>query len=367
MVNQAFLDAIIAPTTVAYRNVDIYEEDGTTPYYLGAPIVDGSVTVDGTRDERRMFDLNLDRIKGGELIRHAPGAIWYDKVFKVQRGVITPDGVYQNQLGEFVIDNIKEKRFPKYLSISGRDYTKKMLVSKFARATNFTAGSSPEELIRDMAANAGIFKVSLPVTGKTISTDQYFDRGVTRWEACKKIANSYNYDLYFDANGYLVMAPFVDPSTSPTVFTFKTGSPDGTIADYDKSSNDSQLYNHVAVTGEGAGQIPVVAEALNTQPDSPTSIDEIGDRLYEFVSSFIYTTEQAQDVADSFLKIHALEQFDINLNSLIIPWLDVNTVIQFIDPDPNPNDPDRFLLSSMSMPLGLGTMTAVGKRITIVG
>lgn len=366
MVDQAFLDAIASPVTIAYRNVDIYQADGVTPYYLSAPIKDGSVTVDNSRDERRMFDLTLDRHEGGDLLRHSPGYLWYDKIFKVQRGVITPGGVYQTQLGEFVIDNLKEKRFPKEISVSGRDYTKKMLLSKFIAATNFVAGTAPETLIRDIAANAGIFKINLATTGQVTGSDIFFDRGTSRWEACKQIADAFNCDLFFDAYGYLTMVPYVDPTTSPTIFTFATGE-DGTIAEYEKSSDDSQLYNHVAVTGEGAGQIPVVAEAINNAAGSPTSVDEIGDRLYEYVSSFISTAAQAQAVADSFLKIHALEQFNINLESLVIPWLDVNTVIKFVDPDPDPGDPDRFLLTSLTLPLNLGSMSAVGKRITIVG
>lgn len=361
-----FLEAIIAPTTIAYRRADIYESDGVTPYFLGSPVVSGSVTADNTRAERRMIDTMVFEVDGYPLMRQHPGGLWYDKIIKPFRGVITSQGTFESQLGEFMIDKITETRFPKQLSISGRDFTKKMLLSKFSQATNFTAGSSPEYLIKIIATNAGITKFNLPVTNSVLYSDQFFDRGTDRWTACTTIANAYNYDLYFDSLGYLTMSEFVDPTLSPTVFTFQTGV-DSNIADYQESTDDAELYNHVCVTGEGAGQIPVIGESWNNEPSSPTRIDKIGDRLYEYVSSFIYTTDQAQAVADSFLKIHALEQFELDLTTLIVPWLDVNSVIKFNDPDPDPGDPDRFLLTQLSIPMELGTMSAVGKRITIVG
>lgn len=364
MVSQAFIDAVLAPSTIVTRRVDIYEQDGTTPYYLNVPTISGSVTVDSTRDERRGFDLTLSQNDDPRL-KHYTGGLWYDKVIKMFRGCITSTASYETQIGEFVIDNIAEPNFPKQISLTGRDYSKKLLASKFAVATAFASGQPIETVIHTIAVNGGISKFILPVTGKTLGGDVYFDRGTERLKAIKQIADSYGYDVYFDAQGYMVMEEYADPVTSATVFTFKTG-PQGSLNSYEKRSSDTRLYNHIAVTGENSTGIPVTAEAINNSPTSPTSVGEIGDRLYEFVSSFIYTTQQAQDVADKFLKIHALEQYELNLTSLVLPWLDAGKIIEFIDPDPAPGDPTRFLLSSFSIPLGLETMSSLAKRVTIV-
>ena len=69
--------------------------------------------------------------------------------------------------------------------------------------------------------------------------------------------------------------------------------------------------------------MPVYYNAKNTEPTSPTRIAAIGERLYTYTSSFITTVAQAQEVANNFLKVHALEQFEISLESIVIPWLEV--------------------------------------------
>jgi hypothetical protein len=183
----------------------------------------------------------------------------------------------------------------------------------------------------------------------------------------KEIATAYNYELYFDAQGYLVMRQFQDPATSAPSIIIHTG-PDGQLVSFEKSTSDSRLYNHVVVTGESSDSavIPVSAEAINTDPLSPTNITELGDRVYEYSSSFITTTIQAQDVADRFLAVHGLEEFEINFESLMLPWLEVGDVIRFVDPNPAPGDPTTFLLSNLSFPLSLEPMSASGRRITIV-
>jgi hypothetical protein len=142
--------------------------------------------------------------------------------------------------------------------------------------------------------------------------------------------------------------------------------PVGNIVNFDKTVNDSRIYNHIFVEGGSAETAIVYAEAENNLAGSPTRIGKIGDRLYQYVSGFITTTQQAQDVADSFLKVHALEEFEANLGTLMIPWLEAGDIVEFIDPNPYPNQPERFLLSSFNIPLKLGPMSSTVKRVTQV-
>jgi hypothetical protein len=275
---------------------------------------------------------------------------------------------WEVQVGEFMIDKISEDNFPHQVKITGRDYTKKCLNSKFEVATEFDPGSTLESLIASISANAGISRKVLPTTGITVEKTFTYDQGTERWAALVEMATAYGYDIYFDGQGYLRMTPTQDPSTSPTVITLKTGT-DGNLAAYTKTTDDSRLYNHVLVTGDtGDGtSLPPHAEAINTDPNSPTSVARIGDRLYQYSSTFIETTEQAQSVADSFLAVHSLEEYQLDLTSLVLFWLDVGNIIEFIDPSPAPGDPTRFLLSTMTIPLTLDTMSATALRITIEG
>jgi hypothetical protein len=174
--------------------------------------------------------------------------------------------------------------------------------------------------------------------------------------------------LFFDAQGYLVMREYLDPVTAPLSYTLETGV-FGNLVTYNKTVNDTRIYNHIVVTGESNDPdiIPVSAEATNTEPSSPTRVDKIGDRVYQYTSSFITTTLQAQDVADKFLQIHALEEFDLIFSSIALPWLEVGEIVEFEDPRPSAGQPTRFLLSSLNLPLDLGAMSGNAKRVSVVG
>ena len=366
---QAVLDVVNAPVTRTRHRCEIFEADGTTRFASGAfdaRMTSGSVTIDFSRAERRAFEFQL--ANDDLALVNSPDGIWYDKIFRPYYSILIPDtGLwYDFPLGEFVVDSISEPHFPNVMDLSGRDCTKKCLLSKFTTTTTFAGGSSPEYLIRTVALNAGIEKFILPVTGLTVTGDTSFEKGVDRWTAMDQIATAYNFHLFFDAQGYLVMDENQDPLTSPLVHAFTTG-PGGNLVSYTKSTNDSRIYNHVSVTGDSsdADVIPVHAEALNTEPSSPTRISEIGDRLYEYDSSFITTTEQAQAVTDSFLQVHALEEYNLDFGAIAAPWLEVGGIVTFADPVLATTV--RMLLSSLTIPLGPGAMSGVGKRVLKVG
>jgi hypothetical protein len=281
---------------------------------------------------------------------------------------VTPK-VWEVQVGEFMIDQISEEHFPFVASVNGRDYTKKCMLSKFSTATAFAEGTAIETAIKAMAQNAGITKFILPLTGHSLGKDYVYERGVARWEAMKDIANAFDYELFFNAEGYLVMREYLDPTSAPIVYTFATGPLEGNLVSYGKTVNDNRIYNKIVVTGEASDAeiIPVSAIATNTSPTSPTSIAKIGERVFQYTSAFITTTLQAQTVADSFLKIHALEEFDLNFAAIALPWLEVGEIIEFIDPRPAAGQPTRFLLSSLNLPLGLEAMSGNAKRVSVVG
>lgn len=281
---------------------------------------------------------------------------------------IVPIKTWEVQIGEFMIDRISESHFPHDVKITGRDYTKKCLLSKYVQATQFDAGQKLESLIASIAGAAGITKRLLPVTSITVGRTFFFERGVTRWQAMKDIAGAYDHELYFDATGYLILRPYNDPATTPPVFYVETGK-EGIVASYEKSTTDTRIYNHIIVTGESSDStvLPVWATAKNESPNSPTAISEIGDRVYEYTSSFITTKEQAQGVADSFLAVHALEEFELSFSTLMLPWLECGEILGWIDPNPAPGDPTRFLLSNITLPLELGPMSGSGKRVMNVG
>jgi hypothetical protein len=274
---------------------------------------------------------------------------------------------WETQIGEFMIDRIAEDHFPHHIQVTGRDYAKKCLLSQFVKTTGFTANDKPEAVIRAIAANAGVTKFTLPVSGKTLGKDTFFERGTDRWSAMSEIAEAFGYELFFDSRGYLVMREYLDPLTSPISYTFETGRY-GNLVSYSKSSSDSSLFNHVIITGESADSevLPVTGEAINNNPSSPTRVGRIGDRVLSITSAYVTTEAQADALALQHLRIAALEEFEFSFSSIMLPWLEVGEIIRFLDPKRDPGEPDRFLFTGLSIPLGLGPMDGVGKRVTVV-
>lgn len=373
------------------RRVEIYESDGVTPFdipYWDSRLVDGTVTVDRERDERRSLDLMLDNTDGA-LVNDPYGGFWYDKIIKPYWGIVYNSPVtgvtkrWDVPLGEFMIDRIDEDRFPHAVKVTGRDYAKRCLNTKLPYSLTFQSGTRIEDIIRALASNSGIKKFALPITDQAYSEDLVFTRGTERWKVMVQLADTIGYELYFRADGALTMRPYPDPTTSPIAWSFSRGG-GGTLVNYSRSSNDSRVFNHIIVTGAAIGtdseNLPaalinsdaaasevIFAEAINNAPGSPTSVDRIGDRVELYNSDLFTTVEQAQSYADTQLRIGALEEYSMAFESLMLPWLDASDIVEIIEERSSEYTPSRFLLSNFTLPLGLGTMSGTARRVTVVG
>jgi len=330
----------------------------------------GSVSVDSTREERRAIEVTFDNTD--KTFKHYPAGFWYDKVIKPFRGVELRDGSsYFWQMGEFMIDKISTPHFPHVAKVTGRDYTKKLVEDEFQITTAFDAGLAVEQVIQTIAVNGGInpTKMILPTTGKVLGKQFVFDAQTTRWKAINDIAVAYGYEVYFNGNGRMVMRTFQDPAHRFSTWVFQTGALTSNLVKYDKSAEGTRIRNAVQVTGESSdpNTPPVFAIAENHDPNSPTSIENLGrKRTLFYASPFITTTAQAQAVANRFLLVAALESYTLGVESIVFPFLEAAEVITFVDPDPSPGDPSRFLLTDFTIPLTLGSLSGNARRVTVI-
>lgn len=159
-----------------------------------------------------------------------------------------------------------------------------------------------------------------------------------------------------------------DPLLDAPQYTFQTGIA-GNLLSFGKKLADSRIYNHVVVTGGSPtpDSLPPYASVENNTATSPTRIAKLGRRTYFYTSSFITTQAQCLTLATSLLKIHALEQYEVDLEALVIPYLEAGVTVSFVDPEPLAGQPTKYLLSSFSLPLGLDGMSASVRRVTQVG
>lgn len=324
-----------------------------------------------------------DSTAGGKWFHFAPHQIQSQGRILLRKAVEwirnwSPLNEWDLQVGEFMIDSIKEANRPRILNVSTRDYTKKMLNSKLEKSISFAAGTSVVTIVQALAANSGITKMKLLAgptagigAGGVIPARIDLERGTSRWQVAKDICSAAGFELYFDREGYLVMREFIDPSFGPISHTFKTGnlSDGGNLVTYERSTNDSRLFNHIVVVGERENEtlMPFFGEVKNTNPGSPTSIDKIGDRMADpIVGTYFKSNADCLEYAHNRLKISALESYELNFSSIVYQWLEVGGVVEILDPDRIPTDPTRYLLDTLVLPMGLGPMSGTGKRVTIV-
>jgi hypothetical protein len=285
-------------------------------------------------------------------------------------GVSGRTAVYEKQIGEFMIDRIAESHFPRVIKVTGRDYFKKLQKTKFIQSTAFPAGRDLDSIVHAIAANAGITKFALSSGGKQLEFEITFDRLTPRSEAIKQLCAANTVEVFFNGEGYLVTRAMRDPVVSPSVVTLRTGE-SGNLVSFEKSANDSRIANIVVVTGENSEALNegviVGAYVENNEPTSPTRIERIGPRLYDYSSALFQTNEQCWEYATQQLAIRALEEFELSFESIVYPWLEVGEIVDYEDPEPGEDEPSRYLLTSFEIPVALGPMSGAAKRITIVG
>lgn len=359
----AIRNALESAQVNVWRVVDILNADETM-WRSEVGVLAGKVGVDVGRDERRTLDMTLDNSDGALTVN--PNGFWYDKVARVRRGVELDGTRYEFDLGFFMIDQLTPGNLNTTISLTGRDYTKKMMKSHIEAAETFKATDRVEEVVRAIAYNGGMTRVDVPYTGLTLKKEYTFDADTPRWDMVKEIATAFAYDVFVSVNGSFTMRKQQDPVTNPPVLTI--GRAGRNTISLEPSTNDSEMYNHVVVASTSDGDtLPVWASVENHEPSSPTRIERIGRRTKRMESALATTKAQCAEQAQKFMAVSGLEQYEIGFSTMNYPWLDVGNVLEVDDPYAVEVDPTTFLLTSLDIPVGLGPMGGSCKRITVVG
>lgn len=354
--------------------VDIYASDNITLLYPSVDFTEATVSIDGSRTERRNFEVTI--VDKDRVIGYGPTKFWYDKVLKPYTGIVLANGdTWVMKMGEYLPDVITRSHFPEIMAVSCRDFTKKLINSKFEVTTTFVAGGPTTigGVIRAIAINGGIASGAANFNFTDdfniyLALDVTFERGTERMTAISELAASRGWEVFFDGQGRLNYHPIFRPQAGVSVaHVFSADAITSNLVDFALSTNDSFLRNKVIVYGESTENALVYAVASNTTASSPTRIAAIGERIEFFPSQFVATNADAQEIANAFLSVSALEQYDMTTNGIVIPWLGPGQNVEFDNPDAEVGDPINFYVSNVSIPLHLGSMSGNVKRVTTVG
>lgn len=274
--------------------------------------------------------------------------------------------IWAAPLGEFLADVIDRTRFPHTIHITGRDFVKKLERTKFGATTAFAVGTNVSAIINTIATNAGITKFNFASDATLLTAIATFDKEDTRWKAMSDLAIAIGMDLFFDARGYLTLQKFIDPLTAPVFYQFRTGVT-ANLVDYDRSTTDSLIRNHIICYGSSQDNALVWGEATNTTITSPTRIALFGEILDTVPNAFVKDNASAAAIALAILKVSGLEQYDVKTAAIVIPWMEGGVAVEMILPDAAVGDPTRFLWTDFTIPMALNSMSGTARRVTLVG
>lgn len=373
-ITDAFRAALTAGSVEVAHRVSLLRADLTTEAVLtgdAGVVTGGSVSM--ARDRRRTMSLELVNEGGAWTPAEAADALFPNRLLRIEAGIVVAGAPEHVPLGLFAIDRptVEVTRSGSTIRVTGQDRLKRALRSAFTRPTRYEDGMRVGDVVRAIAGDAGMGDAlyRLDDGGKSLGADRVYEVNASRIDALHGLATDFALELYVDADGYLVLTPSRTADTlGEPVWAFEPGE-EAIMLGVTKDLTDDRLYNHTLVTGEAANLPPVRGEARDLNPASPAynpldGTGPIGDRLWTYVSAMIRSEEQAQAVADAeLLRISLVEEL-ISVPFIGLSALEVGDVVAIAEP--TARIADRYLVETLSLPLGTGSMTMTTGRVRSV-
>lgn len=336
----------------------------------------GSLNINATSTMRRTCNLELVVTDSSFLIGE-DRKIWMDKWFGLQLGIksLKTGEIVWFDKGHFAIHNpsIKYDVGSRKLSLEGLD-----LMSTLDKQLGYITKLDAETPLADAV------KTTVHVLGGISEEDIYIEQNNyvlpydieksptdTVYSILSEIRDLYmDYEIYFDENGRFIYRRIKNRNVAEPVegfanevVTFRFLEEHEVVIDYDYKLLFDNVANHIEVWGKLRDDGLQIHETLiNTNPASPFNINtSIGVRPLSIVDDRLFTSEQALTRADYEYYLHNNfnETASINLSPLY--FLEVNNLIEFDKPEIGLSG--KFLIDSISLPLGIGTSSISAHKV----
>ncbi|WP_336786967.1 hypothetical protein [Paenibacillus sp. MMO-177] len=297
--SQDFVAAMTSPVIEVYVRLELLDKDEKHIQYIEQKVGSdniGDISVDSTRDIRRMFTITLDNSEG-QFTWNEGGLIWIDnKLVKLFIGLKTITGIEYVPQGVFVISQPEATHKPNAntVTINGQDkwYLLTGNFGKFTHITTVNKGTKISEAIKIIAGNAGVTKMIIDDADAVLPYDLTYQIGQNRGQALKDLADKAftdderAYEVFYDVNGYLRFTPVKDPLSEAPVWSYKVDN-DTLYAGSSRKLDDTELFNHILVFGGSSNTAEFRTEIIVTEQDpkwtgSPYTIEQIGDRMFAY-------------------------------------------------------------------------------------
>jgi hypothetical protein len=184
-----------------------------------------------------------------------------------------------------------------------------------------------------------------------------YDQGSDPWQAALDMATAIGYELYFDVNGIVTGKPVPNPLTQPITWNFTDveadiiglpgtgsgalfGSAYSTPVEVSVVMTRDGIYNDIVIQGTGTANdatyngdgietsgSPILAEAADNNPQSPTWVGGALGDVPNFVESSLVTNVGAQPMANSDLQVALSTAWTVTVATPPNPIFDVDDVV----------------------------------------
>lgn len=334
------------------------------------PIETGSVNLDGNAATRAGLSLTLapDVEELDELLpdRFEDPLAPAGNEIVAYRGVTYLDNNTEYvQLGVFPIDEFSgdDDAGGVNVSISALDRSSRIIDAVFEEAGSVAAGTNALQQIIDLISAvepAYEFTFTAADTAVTLP-DMTYEVNDDRWDFCRGCAEAAGVILYFDNLGRVAITP--PPMNLTPILTIAEGD---VLLTASKRWGKENAVNRVYVEGDTIGEDPVVGEAKDESPNSPTRYGgPFGRHTFTYSSEWIKDEDQANDVAQTILAQKVGSTQEIGFSSLPDPRLEPFDVVRItrerlkID--------EIHVIDSLSIPLDFdGDMSGSTRAVRVV-
>ena len=163
--------------------------------------------------------------------------------------------------------------------------------------------------------------------------------------------------IYYDSVGRLNIEPNEDDlldKNKEIVYNFTQNNCE--ILGKSREYQFSNVYNDVLCVGATINGYMAKGRATNTNIKSDLCVQRIGKKTKVFEDTNYYSDELCQDWANYLLRRNTILQSSLNISTIPMYHLDVNKLITITN-EKNHLEQEKFLINSLSIPLGIGQMT----------
>jgi hypothetical protein len=347
--------------------VATYKDDDPYNYVTG-----GFITMDRAATPRRSGYITLtDASPSGVLV---PSGLSTDQLnvlgaeFRPYRGITFPDGTKEYvPLGVFLITNLEvaESGNGMYMKAQGYDRSRRVKRGGFVDVFAVAAGTNYVTAIQQILSQAYPQIQYGNVASTTYTTPLLvYTPGKDPWAAATDMATAIGYELYFDPHGQCNIMPPRDLSSVSTPDFFYTEGANATFMSEQIYYDADEKPNWIIVTGEAPGNVPIKAEAKDTNTASPTYIyGPYGKNVKAITASDINSLAVAQARANNELALALGGAQMVYLTTVPNPAMDIDTLCRLTRAKAKLNG--DFVMEQMTIPMSAEAAASVGLRQVI--